>query len=324
MQFDEFFCDKLVGRSGMLARTYWSNSTTAAAAKIKVSSVPTKEDFPTSTVQVVEAKDLSLQNFQDNFSRAKKPVIIEGLELTQHPWTFSFLKRVAGHYCVDLRYAMPDSIEWAKLESSGKSVSIRDFIESIEEEEQAGKETKKGYLFDWSLPLHCPELYKDFSVPFYFEESRDYLKKVDCSLYKRSWPSLFISPPGTVSDLHIDAFGSNFWMALLAGRKKWTFFQPKWTPFLSPRYFDTFDPVFQVDWQQVKVERLEVTLTPGQVLFVPAGCPHRVENLEASVAVSGNIGNVTILHIAKANLFSTLQWMKATSRSACSISAATR
>ena len=172
----------------MLARTYWRNSTTAAAAKIKVSSVPTKEDFPTSTVQVVEAKDLSLQNFQDNFSRAKKPVIIEGLELTQHPWTFSFLKRVAGHYCVDLRYAMPDSIEWAKLESSGKSVSIRDFIESIEEEEQAGKETKKGYLFDWSLPLHCPELYKDFSVPFYFEESRDYLKKVDCSLYKRSWP----------------------------------------------------------------------------------------------------------------------------------------
>ena len=164
-------------------------------------------------------------------------------------------------------------------------------------------------------------------MPFYFEESQDYLKKVDCSLYKRSWPSLFISPKGTVSDLHIDAFGSNFWMALLSGRKKWTFFQPKWTPFLSPRYFDTFDPVFQVDWQALKVDQfdvMEVTLTPGQVLFVPAGCPHRVENLEASVAVSGNIGNVTILHIAKANLFSTLQWMKATSRSACSISAATR
>jgi hypothetical protein len=39
-----------------------------------------------------------------------------------------------------------------------------------------------------------------------------------------SWPSLFVGPSGSCSGLHIDAFGSNFWMALLQGHKKWTLF----------------------------------------------------------------------------------------------------
>jgi Flp pilus assembly protein TadG len=39
-----------------------------------------------------------------------------------------------------------------------------------------------------------------------------------------SWPSLFVGPSGSRSGLHIDAFGSNFWMALLQGAKNWTLF----------------------------------------------------------------------------------------------------
>jgi len=31
-----------------------------------------------------------------------------------------------------------------------------------------------------------------------------------------------------------------------------------------------------------------VVLNPGEVLFVPSGCPHSVENLEDSVAISAN------------------------------------
>ena len=36
-----------------------------------------------------------------------------------------------------------------------------------------------------------------------------------------------------------------------------------------------------------------VDLTAGHLLFVPAGCPHKVENLEDSIAVSGNFVNDT-------------------------------
>ena len=204
-------------------------------------------------VQVFQAKDLTLQDFTEKFAKAKKPVIIEGLELTKHFWSFEFLKKVAGHRSIQLRYSKPDSIEWAKLETSPSTITVKEFIESIE----SGRETE-GYLFDWSLPMNSPELLADFSIPFYFEVC-DYLKRVDSPMYKRSWPSLFISPKGTVSDLHIDAFASNFWMALLSGEKRWTFFSPESTPYLRPRYFDTFDPVFDIDWQHSVLKYFPIT-----------------------------------------------------------------
>lgn len=57
---------------------------------------------------------------------------------------------------------------------------------------------------------------------FFFLILGDLLKKTkDGSLYRNSWPSLFLSPPGITSELHIDAFGSNFWMALFQGKKRY-------------------------------------------------------------------------------------------------------
>ena len=144
---------------------------------------------------------------------------------------------------------------------------------------QTGTE-KDAYLFDWSLPLFCPELYKELLLPIYFTQN-DYLKTVDNQLYKSSWPSLFVAPKGTVSDLHIDAFGSHFWMALFTGRKKWTFFDGSVTNRLRPRFLDAFDPVFDTDLTAMTTEEYNklspftVILEPGDVLFVPCGSPHR-------------------------------------------------
>ena len=40
------------------------------------------------------------------------------------------------------------------------------------------------------------------------------------SLYRDSWPSLFVAPAGIASELHVDAFASSFWMALFHGEKR--------------------------------------------------------------------------------------------------------
>lgn len=47
------------------------------------------------------------------------------------------------------------------------------------------------------------------------------LRTEEGSLYKDSWPSLFVAPGGITSELHVDAFGSNFWMALFQGKKRY-------------------------------------------------------------------------------------------------------
>ena len=104
------------------------------------------------------------------------------------------------------------STEWAKLETAC-SMKICDFIDSL----QSLREPL--YLFDWSIPTHAPELAKELVIPKYF--AGDFLQRTSPgSLYRDSWPSLFIAPAGLHSDLHVDAFGSNFWMALFQGRKR--------------------------------------------------------------------------------------------------------
>ena len=76
------------------------------------------------------------------------------------------------------------------------------------------------YIFDWSLPLHCPELAEQLTIPQYF--AGDFLQRTPAgTLYRDSWPSLFVSPAGITSELHVDAFGSNFWMALFQGKKRY-------------------------------------------------------------------------------------------------------
>ena len=110
---------------------------------------------------------------------------------------------------------MAGSAEWAGLEG-GEQVKVGDLLSK-------GFPPSGKYLFDWSLPLHCPALAKEFIIPTLLQDN--YLKQTSqAALYHQSWPSLFVARAGTNGDLHIDAFGSHFWMYMISGRKRWTFF----------------------------------------------------------------------------------------------------
>ena len=48
-------------------------------------------------------------------------------------------------------------------------------------------------MFDWSLPLHCPALAAEFTVPTLL--GPNLLERTAAgALYRHSWPSLFIAP----------------------------------------------------------------------------------------------------------------------------------
>ena len=70
----------------------------------------------------------------------------------------------------------------------------------------AGPSSAPPYLFDWSLPQHCPGLLDEFVVPSYF--CADLLQRTpEGSLLRESWPSLFIGPRCSRCAVHVDAYG---------------------------------------------------------------------------------------------------------------------
>lgn len=59
---------------------------------------------------------------------------------------------------------VPGSAEWAQLEQ-GPVMTVESVIDRIKNPKS---DQEKLYLFDWSLPLYCPNLANELTIPKYF------------------------------------------------------------------------------------------------------------------------------------------------------------
>ena len=219
---------------------------------------------------------------------SRTPVLLtEVPRPTDQPWTLEHIRTMAGDMKVEVKRKVEGSTEWAGLEVA-EVKTVSQFLEDGREEE---------YLFDWSLPLHCPQLSEEFRVPPLLEDNI-LTSTTSHAQYRNSWPSLFIAKAGTHSGLHIDAFGSHFWMYLFSGEKRWTFYPPETAGRLGPTFYSSLDPVFRPGPDLPSLPSYSLTLLPGQLLFVPAGAPHRVENISDTIAVSANLVNQSNIGLA--------------------------
>lgn len=269
---------------------------------------------------------ITYSEFLDRYAHCSKPVIFTGASehmLSKHfEWTLEGIASSALGSCqVIPKVRHPESCAWAQHEQL-PSMTMSEFIarmtlhgnklgnklksnsDNILRRQEDGSTSMSTadddfsheYLVDWSIPQNCPQILQDVDAnrPGIIRLpalcSMDWLQSTPPStIYRDSWPSLFIGPTGSSSGLHIDAFGSNFWMLLVSGNKKWTFFLETDLPNLCPTYPFSFDPVFPPDiLNHTPARSYETVLAAGELLFVPANSPHSVINQTSTIAISGN------------------------------------
>ena len=271
---------------------------------------------------------LSVAEFERHFAATGTPCVIP-LPPTagpqgDTPWDLSHLRERLGGMRAELKRRQDDSVQWAGLEPcSGAEGGMRvdEFIDAALASDRSARaasdasssagealsamdDEEPAYLFDWSLPQHCPAMLEEFVVPRYF--AGDLLQRAPPgSLLREAWPSLFIGPRGSRCALHVDAYGTHFWMLVLDGRKAWTIFPRGATALLRPSFAHGHDASFAEDVNAAEdatpgcktssstadwrcLERWACELTSGELLFVPAGCAHAVSNLTATAAISAN------------------------------------
>ena len=107
--------------------------------------------------------------------------------------------------------------------------------------------------------------------------------------------SLVLSPAGSFTSLHLDAYAMQGWMYLIAGAKTWRFYPPE-------AALAAFDPVLK-QFYDPRVHSLgqfpllpemdcyEGTLRGGELLYFPAGWIHQVATTELSFGAGGSLIN---------------------------------
>ena len=121
----------------------------------------------------------------------------------------------------------------------------------------------------------------------YYEKKQN-LDHTPCTPFFKT-NKLHAHTPSQVHSLHIRTCLTH---------NRWVFFPPEDVGCLYPVLAaHSTDLAFEVDLAHPDLTAhpllalshpRECMLQPGELLFVPAGCPHRVENLEKSLAISAN------------------------------------
>ena len=132
--------------------------------------------------------------------------------------------------------------------------------------------------------------------------SRDAAPRAPKTTHRPPYRWVLIGPERSGTGMHVDPLWTSAWVTVLQGRKRWLLFPPD-TPHdmigmidgmpqipSSIWFRDYYDMVTSDSWPS-RYRPYEVEQYPGETVYVPAGWPHLVLNLELTVAITHNYAN---------------------------------
>lgn len=229
---------------------------------------------------------LSVEEFREQYERPNRPVLITGIIdhwRARESWKLdNFVPRYAD---------VPFKTNGRSTNGRRFRMKLFDFMSYC-----AGWNGEKPlYIFDKKIFQGHPELLEDYEVPPHFREDLfEEMSEEDRPDYR--W--ILIGPNGSGSPLHTDPHNSSAWNAVIEGCKRVTFYPPEVIPpgvdeeLIHSDYYASDDTM---DWYRNTLPHLgrderpfEVLVFPGEVLFIPSGWWHTVQNIGHTIAVTQN------------------------------------
>ena len=222
--------------------------------------------MPLKLTEIERVKNISKEDFYNNYVKKQKPVVIE--QLTHDwpafkKWNLNYIKEIAGEKTVPLYDDRPVSYKDGFNEAHAK-MKMSDYIDLLL------KEPTNYRIFLYNLIKEVPSLNNDFKWP-----------KIGLRLVKQL-PMLFFGGENSRVFMHYDIDYSNILHFHFHGKKRCVLFAPSETPYLykiphaliSREDIDFDNPDFE-KWPALqKANGLVTELNHGEMLYMPEGYWH--------------------------------------------------
>lgn len=219
---------------------------------------------------------LDRETFAAEYLDLMKPVVFTDLTATwpaRQRWTIEHFKTQYGHLRVPVvsnNYSKPGK----GYMTPDRVISFKEYLEILE----SGPNDLRIFL--WNIFRVAPELRNDFSIPTIMDGFVDEL------------PFMFFGGESSKVALHYDIDMSHVFLNQIHGRKRVILFAPDQGrnlyrhPFTVASYVDLNTPDYEKYPALAQAKGHEVTLQPGETLFMPSGYWHYIEYTDGGYSIS--------------------------------------
>ena len=231
--------------------------------------------------EITRVTDLGRADFFQNYAAHSRPVIVQ-LRTAANERALDDIENKHGDRVIKVRHGdYPDPDNYRPERRLLNDMTLREYIKSLR---SLSERDTPPYAGNFTLPIEFLGSL-GASMPDYYSAER------------LEAPTVWLGVKGCITPLHRDS-SDNFAIQLL-GRKRWTIFPPQDAPYL---YMSSVSQSKGMDFaaSAIDLRRPDLARFPefrnakgitfelcaGEMLYVPMGWGHYVENLELSLMVN--------------------------------------
>lgn len=232
--------------------------------------------------EVERRSKLSRRKFRDDYYARNQPVVLS--DVCDHwparsRWTPAYLAEVLGSAEVEVMTGREADAEY--------ELNSHEHRTRLPFDEYVAKVTATEWSNDCYLVANNQLLATEPAAPLWAEFALDRRYLVPDERHNHTF--LWFGPAGTITPLHHDVMNVLFHQVV--GRKRFILLSPLDTPLVSNSVgvyseVDPKAPDLKRHPRYARARPFQVTLEPGEALFIPAGWWHHVEALDLAISVS--------------------------------------